>query len=106
MYRPVGDGEEDGSMARDKRAPNDEAVTKDAASHPRLVAISAEPWNAETLLPEHVGTITPNASFYKRNHFPIPQLTASQWRLTVAGAVTAPLALSYDELWELPSRTL
>jgi DMSO/TMAO reductase YedYZ molybdopterin-dependent catalytic subunit len=44
--------------------------------------------------------------FYLRNHFPIPRLAASDWRLSVEGEVRQPLQLGYGELRALPSRTL
>src|SRR5262245_28442015 len=93
-------------MKKNDAVPTPDATSAKAASDPRLVPVSAEPWNAETLLSAQTGVITPGAAFYKRNHFPIPQLAASAWRLTVAGAVATSLALTYDELLALPSRTL
>jgi DMSO/TMAO reductase YedYZ molybdopterin-dependent catalytic subunit len=77
-------------------------------SHPpsRLDVLSQEPYNAETVLAEHTGVITPTSAFYKRNHFPIPDLDVSTWSLTVDGEVEQPLALSYGEILSLPRRTL
>ena len=72
----------------------------------RLDVISQEPYNAETVPVEHTGVITPNSSFYKRNHFPIPHLDPSTWVLTVDGEVEQPLMLSYDAILSLPRRTL
>jgi DMSO/TMAO reductase YedYZ molybdopterin-dependent catalytic subunit len=83
----------------------DAAYTGTPLDH-RLLSVSTEPWNAETRLPAHIGVITPSAAFYKRNHFPIPHLSPSVWQLAVAGAVTSPFALTYDELLALPRRTL
>ncbi len=72
----------------------------------RLDVLSAEPYNAETVPAAHTGVITPNDSFYKRNHFPIPHLETSTWTLTVDGEVEQPLSLSYDAILARPRRTL
>ena len=50
--------------------------------------------------------IVPNDRFFVRCHFPIPTLETRTWRLRVEGAVTRPLELSYDDLRNLPSRTV
>jgi DMSO/TMAO reductase YedYZ molybdopterin-dependent catalytic subunit len=72
----------------------------------RLDVISEEPYNAETVPAKHTGVITPNSSFYKRNHFPIPQMDPSTWVLSVDGEVEQPLTLSYEAILALPRRTL
>ncbi|HEV2235831.1 MAG TPA: sulfite oxidase [Ktedonobacterales bacterium] len=73
---------------------------------PRLAVLSEQPYNAETRTEQLVGLLTPTAAFYKRNHFPIPQLDAATWRLEVGGAVARPLTLTLDALRALPCRTL
>jgi DMSO/TMAO reductase YedYZ molybdopterin-dependent catalytic subunit len=50
--------------------------------------------------------ITPNEKFYVRCHFPVPTIEAKTWRLRVEGEVESPLALTYDQLREMPSRTI
>ncbi|HUY77972.1 MAG TPA: sulfite oxidase [Ktedonobacterales bacterium] len=65
-----------------------------------------EPFNAETLLDRHQGTLTPNAAFYKRNHFAIPQLDRQGWRLHVGGEVEHQRQFTYDDLLALPRHTL
>jgi DMSO/TMAO reductase YedYZ molybdopterin-dependent catalytic subunit len=72
----------------------------------RLTVITQEPYNAETVLAEHTGVITPTSAFYKRNHFAIPVVDPSTWRLTVDGDVEQPLALAYEAILSLPRRTL
>lgn len=47
------------------------------------------------------GFTTPNNQFYVRNHFAVPKLTKSTWRLKVEGAVRHPLELTYDQLLSL-----
>lgn len=50
--------------------------------------------------------ITPNERFYVRCHFPIPELSAGDWRLKIEGAVTSPFELSYEKLRQMPARTI
>lgn len=50
--------------------------------------------------------ITPNEQFYVRGHFPIPEVHAQSWRLKVEGAVASPFELSYEELRQMPARTM
>jgi sulfite oxidase len=60
-----------------------------------------EPFNAEparAALAEHV--VTPVDVFYSRNHGPIPDIDATDWRLTVDGRVDHPLTLSLADLQE------
>jgi DMSO/TMAO reductase YedYZ molybdopterin-dependent catalytic subunit len=52
------------------------------------------------------GFITPNESFYVRCHFPIPEISAAEWRLKVEGEVESPFELSYEELPGMESRTI
>jgi sulfite oxidase len=57
------------------------------------------PFNAEP--PASVladGEITPVDAFYARNHGPFPDIAPRQWRLTVAGLVSTPRTLTYDQL--------
>ena len=69
-----------------------------------LVVHRAHPLNAETSIPALIGgVVMPNAHFYVRNHFQIPNLHAPTWRLDVTGAVERPLSLSLSELQTMPS---
>src|SRR5437764_14702760 len=52
------------------------------------------------------GFITPNESFYVRCHFPIPEISASDWRLKIEGEVGVPFELSYEKLRRMESRTI
>src|SRR6202011_5207593 len=71
-----------------------------------LVVHRAHPLNAETSIPALIGgVVMPNAHFYVRNHFQIPDLDSSTWRLEVAGLVERPLRLGLPELHALPSET-
>jgi DMSO/TMAO reductase YedYZ molybdopterin-dependent catalytic subunit len=67
-----------------------------------LVGLSREPLNCE-VPPELLNSdLTPTSQFFRRNHFGIPQLDGSTWRLEIGGLVQRPLRLSLDELRQLP----
>jgi DMSO/TMAO reductase YedYZ molybdopterin-dependent catalytic subunit len=71
-----------------------------------LVVHRAHPLNAETSIPALIGgVVTPNAHFYVRNHFQIPNLDPSTWRLRVGGLVERPVAFSLPQLQAMPSET-
>jgi DMSO/TMAO reductase YedYZ molybdopterin-dependent catalytic subunit len=72
-----------------------------------LVVHRAHPLNSETSIPALIGSVVmPNAHFYVRNHFQIPQLNPDAYRLTVSGAVDRGLSLGLRELRNMPSQTL
>ncbi len=61
----------------------------------------------EARLENMQGLITPNRFFFVRNNSASLDLDASDWRLSVEGdAVEEPLELTYDDVRNLPSRTL
>lgn len=71
-----------------------------------LVVHRAHPLNCETSIGALIGgVVMPNAHFYVRNHFPIPNLDASTWRLAVGGLVDRPLSLSMRDLTNMRSET-
>jgi anti-anti-sigma factor len=71
-----------------------------------MVVHRAHPLNCETSIPALIGgVVMPNQRFYVRNHFQIPQLDASSWRLNVVGLVDRPLILSFRDLVKMPSQT-
>jgi len=51
------------------------------------------------------GVVMPNARFYIRNHFQIPNLNAADYRLAVGGLVRRKLSLSLRDLMQMPSQT-
>jgi sulfite oxidase len=64
-----------------------------------MIVHSWSPVNAEPPTSVLAGSdITALDAFYCRNHGAIPDVAPQQWRLTVDGAVTNPLTLTYDEL--------
>ena len=71
-----------------------------------LVVHRAHPLNCETSVPALIGgLVMPNAHFYVRNHFQIPRLDPSTWRLAIGGLVDRPLGLSLRDLSHMPSET-
>jgi len=72
-----------------------------------LVVHRAYPLNCETSIPALIGgVVMPNAHFYVRNHFQIPQLDPGSWLLTVSGLVERPLGLTLRDLTNMRSQTL
>ena len=73
------------------------------STFPGLITREKEPMNLEFPFPTLDNVITPNNRFYVRNHFSVPKLDATAWRLSIDGAVNKQISLSYDELRRLPS---
>jgi DMSO/TMAO reductase YedYZ molybdopterin-dependent catalytic subunit len=73
---------------------------------PNLKVVTPSPENAETPLAEIHGWVTPTRLFFVRNHFDVPVVDHVAWRLSVGGAVRSPLDFSWNELNEMPQRTL
>jgi len=72
-----------------------------------LVVHRAHPLNCETSIPALVGgVVMPNARFYVRNHFQIPNLDVDTFRVTVGGLVERPLTLSLRDLHNMRSQAL
>ena len=70
-----------------------------------LVVHRAHPLNCETSIPALIGgVVMPNPRFYVRNHFQIPNVEPSTWRLNVVGLVKRPLSLSLQDLVKMPSQ--
>jgi anti-anti-sigma factor len=71
-----------------------------------MVVHRAHPLNCETSIPALIGgVVMPNLRFYVRNHFQIPKLESSSWRLNIDGLVERPLSLSLRDLVKMPSQT-
>jgi DMSO/TMAO reductase YedYZ molybdopterin-dependent catalytic subunit len=68
--------------------------------------VTQSPENSETPLADVHGWVTPTRLFFVRNHFDVPQLDVDRWRLTVGGCVGKPLVLTWDELNQMPQRTI
>ena len=71
-----------------------------------MIVHRADPLNCETSIPALIGgVVMPNRRFYVRNHFQVPKLDPSNWRLNVVGLVDRPLSLSLRDLVRMPSQT-
>jgi DMSO/TMAO reductase YedYZ molybdopterin-dependent catalytic subunit len=68
--------------------------------------ITATPENSETPLEGVRSWVTPNRLFFVRNHFEVPALNLETWRLPVGGCVERPMEWSWEDLNELPERSV
>lgn len=68
--------------------------------------VTAAPENSETPLDAVRSWVTPNRLFFVRNHFETPAIDVATWRLAVDGCVERPRQWTWDELNELPERSV
>jgi DMSO/TMAO reductase YedYZ molybdopterin-dependent catalytic subunit len=68
--------------------------------------VTAQPENSETPLDSVRSWVTPTRLFFVRNHFSVPMLDLAAWRLTVEGCVKNRRAWTWEELMDLPERTV
>lgn len=68
--------------------------------------VTAAPENSETPLEAQSSWVTPNRLFFVRNHFARPEINLDTWRLSVDGCVRRPRQWTWEELCELPQRTV
>jgi DMSO/TMAO reductase YedYZ molybdopterin-dependent catalytic subunit len=68
--------------------------------------VTATPENSETPLENVRSWVTPTRLFFVRNHFPVPDVDAASWRLSVEGRVRTPRLWTAAELADLPERTV
>jgi rhodanese-related sulfurtransferase/DMSO/TMAO reductase YedYZ molybdopterin-dependent catalytic subunit/glyoxylase-like metal-dependent hydrolase (beta-lactamase superfamily II) len=72
----------------------------------RLELHKRDPLNGETSIPALLGGVAmPSTRFYIRNHFDIPRLDPTTWRLAVGGHVAHPLHLALPDLRRMRSHT-
>jgi DMSO/TMAO reductase YedYZ molybdopterin-dependent catalytic subunit len=72
-----------------------------------LVVHRAHPLNCETSIPALVGgVVMPNARFYMRNNFHIPNVDPAAFRLAVGGLVERPQTFTVRDLQNMRSKTL
>ncbi len=75
--------------------------------HPALIVHGTAPFNAEPPMDRlRESYLTPQDLLYVRSHGDTPRLDGATHRVTVAGRVSQPTALSLDEVRRLPSRTV
>ncbi len=68
--------------------------------------VTATPENSETPLENVRGWVTPTRLFFVRNHFAVPSIDLASWRLSVEGCLDRPRSWTWDELADLPERTV
>ena len=72
-----------------------------------LVVHRVHPLNCETSIPALVGgVVMPNARFYMRNNFRIPNLDVATFRLAIGGLVERPQRFTVRDLQNMRSKTL
>jgi DMSO/TMAO reductase YedYZ molybdopterin-dependent catalytic subunit len=91
-------------METGAEAPEMSDAGREEEARPRLVPVKYEPFNAETPLEALTQPRTPTDSFFVRSNHPQPELPAETHRITVEGAVVAPLTLKLAELARGPLR--
>lgn len=95
-----------------KKLPNEQR-TDPALKRFRNAAVAArgfqiiekEPVNLEMPFGTLDRFLTPNENFYVRCHFPIPQIDAKKWRLTIEGEVKKPRTFRLADLRALPAQS-
>lgn len=68
--------------------------------------VTPSPENSETPLDAVRSWVTPTRLFFVRNHFEVPAIDQMDWRLHVSGCVRERLVLSWEELNEMPQRSV
>lgn len=73
---------------------------------PGVITRQKHPDNVEFPFPTLNSFLTPNEQFYIRTHFEVPEGKTDSWELSVEGHVEKPFQIGYDELRQMPARTL
>src|SRR5262245_48076655 len=68
--------------------------------------VTSFPENSEMPLESVHGLVTPNRLFFVRNHFPVPAIDRTGWKLRIGGLVDRALELRLDELTAMPQRSV
>src|SRR5260370_18450129 len=68
--------------------------------------VTTAPENSETPLEGVRSWVTPTRLFFVRNHFPVPAIDIATWRLRVEGCVRNRREWTWDDLQQLPERTV
>lgn len=68
--------------------------------------VTTSPENSETPLESIRSWVTPNSLFFVRNHFDMPAIDLSSWRLRIEGCVDRPAEWSWEQLMSLPQRSV
>lgn len=92
--------------AREGARADTRADTRTDARADALLQRTARPANFETPLEVFTTRLTPIDRFYVRNHFDMPRIDASTWKLHLTGLVEEPLTLTLAELERMPQVTV
>ena len=87
-------------------APTEVAQIRPDDNPKALVTIENEPMIGEAPRRAFDSWLTPNPLFYVRNHFDIPDIKCSGWKLLIDGVVSQDSHITLDELKKLPRVTL
>jgi DMSO/TMAO reductase YedYZ molybdopterin-dependent catalytic subunit len=79
--------------------------TGDGLRRPKLITRIHKPANLESNFSSLGEANTPDHNVFVRDHFPVPKIIQSKWRLQIDGAVTKTLSLSLKDLKAMPSVT-
>jgi DMSO/TMAO reductase YedYZ molybdopterin-dependent catalytic subunit len=79
---------------------------KNTQVKPYLLTRSLLPENQETPIHFLFDEVTTASYFFRRNHFPYPNLSAESFYLPVEGSVQVPKIFTYQELLSLPAKTV
>ncbi|WP_422922896.1 sulfite oxidase [Singulisphaera sp. PoT] len=71
-----------------------------------LILRESKPKNLESPFSDLEGFLTPNNKFYVRNHFDIPEISDSSWRLKIEGAIDKPIEIGIQDIKRMPSHVL
>jgi DMSO/TMAO reductase YedYZ molybdopterin-dependent catalytic subunit len=71
-----------------------------------MITREKQPPNLEMPFGELDGFITATECFYVRCHFPIPEIDAGTWRLSLEGLMNKPGQFSLEDLQKLPRETI
>lgn len=71
-----------------------------------LLVRESSPPNVEMPFSSLADEITPNDSFYVRCHFPVPEISRTDWRLQVMGEVEEAFELDYEALKKMETQTI
>jgi DMSO/TMAO reductase YedYZ molybdopterin-dependent catalytic subunit len=71
-----------------------------------LIIREKDPENLEFPFSALSTSLISNEQFFVRSHFPVPTTDLKTWRLNIEGLVGRPCEFTYDELRQMPSRTV
>src|SRR5205814_4074868 len=71
-----------------------------------LIVRERDPENLEFPFSAIHSLVTSSEQFFVRSHFAVPKLERESWRLKIEGLVKHPCELTWEELQNMPSRTV